>query len=89
MKENCITFTTDEGEQVDFFVLEQTVLGGTSYLLVTDGSDGDDECFLILKENLSTSDEDMATFEIVENEQELSAVAKIFDELLDDVDLEV
>ena len=88
MKENCITFTTDEGEQVDFFVLEQTVLGGTSYLLVTDGSD-DDECFLILKENLSTSDEDMATFEIVENEQELSAVAKIFDELLDDVDLEV
>lgn len=89
MIENCITFTTDEGEKVDFFVLEQTTLGGISYLLVTDGSDEDDGCFLILKENSCVGDENMATFEIVEDEQELKAVAKIFDELLDDVDLEV
>lgn len=89
MKENCITFTTDDGEQVDFFVLEQTVLAGVSYLLVTDGSEEDDGNFLILKENPCVDDESMATFEIVENEKELEAVVKIFDELLEDVDLEV
>lgn len=89
MAENCITFTTDDGEQVDFFVLEQTVLGGISYLLVTDEPGDGDGSFLILKETPCVDDESMTVLEIVENEKELEAVAKIFDELLDDVDLEV
>lgn len=88
MEDNCITFMTDDGKQVEFFVLEQTVLGGISYLLVTDKTE-DDGSFLILKENPCEDDENMAMFEIVENEKELEAVVKIFDELLDDVDLEV
>lgn len=35
------------------------------------------------------SDEEMAAFDIVEDENELEAVTKIFAELLEDVDLEV
>ena len=38
--EEKITLQTDEGESVDFFVLEETRLGGINYLLVTDEEDG-------------------------------------------------
>ena len=31
-----ITFIADDGEAVDFFVLEQTTVGGVNYILVTD-----------------------------------------------------
>ena len=29
-----VTFTPQEGEAVDFYILEQTMIGGVSYLLV-------------------------------------------------------
>lgn len=89
MTGDCITFTTDDGGQVDFRVIEQTVIGGNSYLLVTAESGEDAGCFLILKENTEETDAGMASFETVEDEQELKAVAGVFNELLDDVDLEV
>ena len=44
---------------------------------------------LILKENASDSEGEMAAFDIVEDDKELEAVMKIFEELLEDVDLEV
>ena len=31
-----ITFVPDGGDAVDFYVLEQTVIGGVNYILVTD-----------------------------------------------------
>ncbi len=90
MTNDSIVFTDEEGKEVVFYILEQTTLGGVSYLLVTDaGDDEDDGSFLILKENASDSDEEMAAFDIVEDENELEAVTKIFSELLEDVDLEV
>lgn len=90
MTNDSIVFTDEEGKEVVFYILEQTTLGGVSYLLVTDaGDDENDGSFLILKENASDSDEEMAAFDIVEDENELEAVTKIFSELLEDVDLEV
>ena len=44
-----ITFCPEDGEAVEFFVLEQTRLGGVDYILVTDSEDDDAEA-LILKE---------------------------------------
>ena len=44
---------------------------------------------LILKENALDSEGEMAAFDIVEDDKELEAVMKIFEELLEDVDLEV
>ena len=39
-----IPFVTEDGEEVEFYVLEQTTLNGFHYLLVEDGSaDADDE----------------------------------------------
>lgn len=90
-KDSSILFQTDEGEMVEFAVMEQTTLGGVNYLLVTE-QDEDEETFLILKESInsnSSGSDDMAEYLILEDEKELKLVAQVFNELLEDVDLEV
>lgn len=79
-----ITFVTQENENVDFFVLEQTKLSGNQYILVTDSEEDDGEA-LILKETENKNGE--VTYEIVDDEAELSAVALLFENLLEDVEL--
>jgi len=81
-----ITFCLEDGEAVDFFVLEQTRLGGMDYILVTDSTDDDGEA-LILKD-VSAPEDAEAIYEIVEDDNELDAVAAIFADMLDDVELE-
>lgn len=81
-----ITFTfEDTNETVDFFVLEQTKLNGATYLLVADNESDDAEC-LILKETESGNEQDNL-YDIVEDDNELTAVSKVFEELLEDVDI--
>lgn len=75
----------DSGESVDFFVLEQTRINGSNYILVTDSEEEDGEA-LILKD-LSEDGEQEAFYEIVEDDEELEAISKIFSQMLDDVDL--
>lgn len=83
-----ITFTFEgEDQAVEFFVLEQTKLGGVTYILVTDSEEDDAEC-LILKD-LSKVEEDASVYEVVEDDTELLAVSKVFEELLEDVDIEM
>ncbi len=86
-RNDSIVFEAEDGAEVEFEVLEQTTLGGVNYLFVVDRAD--DESFLILRENSGADTEEMAAYDIVEDEKELSAVIKIFDELLEDVNLEV
>ena len=72
MENDSIVFTDEDGNEVVFSVMEQTTLGGVNYLLVTeDGDDEDDGSFLILKENASDSEGEMAAFDIVEDDKEL------------------
>ena len=81
-----IKFTFAEGEEAaEFFVLEQTRIAGVDYILVTDSEEDDGEA-LILKD-LSADGEEEAVYEIVEDEEELIAVSKVFQEMLDDVDI--
>lgn len=81
-----ITFTLADDQIVEFYVLEQTVLGGISYILVTDSEDDEAEA-LILKD-LSKLGDDEALYEIVDDDDELEAVSKIFQEMLDDIEFE-
>lgn len=81
-----IKFQSEGMEEVEFFVLEQTKINGTSYILVTDSEEGDAEC-LILKDCAKAEDKD-SVYEIVEDDTELSAVSKVFEELLEDVEIE-
>ncbi|MBQ9927299.1 MAG: DUF1292 domain-containing protein [Lachnospiraceae bacterium] len=80
-----IAFTLEGGESAWFYVLEQTKLGGVRYILVTEEEEGDCDA-LILKE-LSDAKDAESVFEIVEDDTELSAVAAVFENLLDDVQL--
>ncbi len=83
-----IKFTfEDTKEVVEFFVLEQTRVSGQNYILVTDSEDDEAEC-LILKDTSAAEDAE-SLYEIVEDDIELSAVLKVFEELLEDVDIEL
>ena len=83
-----IKFTfEDTEEEVEFFVLEQTRISGKNYILVTDSEEDEAEC-LILKDTSAAEDTE-SVYEIVEDDVELSSVLKVFEELLEDVDIEM
>lgn len=80
-----IIFKPENEEPVEFYVLEQTKIGGCQYILVTEQEEGDGEA-LILKD-ISAQEEPEAVYEIVEDETELSAVAAVFENILEDIEL--
>lgn len=80
-----VTFTPEDGNAVDFYVLEQTRIGGFDYLLVTDSEKGDGEA-LILRD-VSRTEEEEAVYEIVDDDETLNAVAAVFENIMDDVDI--
>ena len=81
-----IKFMSEEMQETDFYVLEKTKVNGVSYILVTDSEEDDAEC-LILKDT-SAEDDKESVYEIVEDATELGAVLKIFEELLEDIEIE-
>ena len=83
-----IKFTDpDTGECLEFYVLEQTRINNRDYLLVTVDEGGDSDAFVL--KDLSEDTEKEAVYEIVEEEAELEAIAKVFSEMLEDVDIEL
>ena len=87
-----IPFVTEDGEEVEFYVLEQTTLNGFHYLLVEDGSaDADDDVVVYIMKGAAGSEdeEEMAAYEMVEDEEELISVSKVFEQLMEDTDFEV
>ena len=83
-----IKFAFGDGNGEDeFFVLEQTKINGATYILVTDSEEDDAEC-LILKET-GVEEQTDKMYEIVEDDTELLAVSKVFEELLEDVSIEM
>ncbi len=81
-----IKFMLDTQESVEFFVLEQTKLGGKQYILVTDAPEGDAEA-LNLRESPLSEGKSESIYEVVEDDTELSAVAAVFENLLDDTEI--
>lgn len=78
-----ITFQPEGEDLVEFFVLEQTRIGGFNYILVTDLEEGDGEA-LILKD-LSKDGEEESVYTIVSDDEELAAVAGVFENMMDDI----
>jgi hypothetical protein len=78
-----IVFTPEGEKPVEFYVLEQTRLGGIDYILVTDSETGDSEA-LILRDMSAPEDEE-AVYEIVTDDEELDAVAAVFENILEDI----
>ena len=80
-----ITFRPEGEETVEFYVLEQTRIGGHNYILVTDVEEGDGDA-LILKD-MSQDGEKESIYDVVSDDEELEAVSGVFADMLEDVDL--
>ncbi len=75
-----------EEETAEFYVLEQTRVAGVGYLLVTETEKEDGDAWIL--KDLSADGEADALYEIVEDDGELEAVSRIFEEMLEDVQIE-
>ena len=84
--EEQIVFETEDGE-VLFYVIEETRVNGTNYLLVTDSEEDEADCYIL--KDISLPEDREAVYEMVEDEEILAALQKIFAELLDDTDIEM
>lgn len=72
-----LTFVTDDNENVELYIIEETRANGVNYLLVTDSSDEEDtdaECY-ILKDTSSEADAD-AVYELLRTIQNLMQSAE-------------
>ena len=75
-----IVMITDSGESVDFYVLEETRINATGYLLVTDAPEGEDgECYIL--KDVSGQQDAEAIYEFVDG------VFRVFEQLLADADV--
>ncbi|MCI8887102.1 MAG: DUF1292 domain-containing protein [Hungatella sp.] len=88
-EDKMITLTTSEGEQVEFYVLEETKINGMNYLLVTDAGEEDDEGECYILKDKSRPEEEEAVYEFVEDDNEMDYLFKIFTELMEDVDVDI
>lgn len=82
-----LAFTLEDGSTQEFYVEEQTRIGGVSYLLVSD-SPGEEASAYILRD-VSRDEDPEACYEMVEDEEEAEAVFQVFSQMLEDVDLEI
>jgi len=87
-KNEKLIFTSEDGEEIEFYVLEETKISGRNYLLVADDNDSEEANALILVDT-SESDSAEAIYEVVEDEEQLTALSKVFTELMDDLDIEL
>lgn len=87
MSEKISMVIDDTNEEVEFFVVEQTRINSTNYLLVTE-NETDEEADAYILKDISADEDTDAVYEIVEDDEELEAVSRIFSEILDDIDIE-
>ena len=87
MEKVKFSFRDGTGED-EFFVLEETKINGAAYILVSDSRKTMTANALFLKE-VEEESQPESVYEIVEDETELAAVSKVFEELLEDVSIEM
>ena len=80
-----LVFQGKDGDSAEFYVLEQTRIGGHNYILVTDVEEGDGDA-LILKD-MAQDGEEESIYDVVSDDEELEAVSGVFADMLEDVDL--
>lgn len=89
MEENketkVVNFTTDNGEKIPFFVVEETKIAGENYLLVTDSEDDEADAYILREVSENTEE---SFYEMLEDDEKINAISKVFAELLDDVEFE-
>ena len=82
-KDSKILFLDDDGQEIEFNVIEQTTIAGQTYLLVEDCEA--ESVVLIMKE--VQLEDDYVSYEIVEDDKELDMISDIFNALLDGLEV--
>ena len=86
MKNDTVSFLSEDGENIKLSVLEETKINGISYILVTDSFEGEDgECYIM--KDISNGDSEDANYIFVEDENELDSIFEIFEKMMDDIDI--
>ena len=75
--DEMIILISEDGEELPCYILEETRVAGSK--------EGDGECHIL--KDVSDETDVEAVYEIVEDEKEQQYLAKIFNELLEDVDI--
>ena len=85
-------FIEESGEKVEFYVIEQVTINNATYLLVSENDDQDDsiiddglEVYVLKQKQIEGED---IVYEMVESDEELTFVYKIFAEKLDEYELD-
>ena len=86
-----VEFETEDGQKILMSVIEETTIAGVDYILVS--SDFDDESeegeIEVLPLKLIKEEGEIASYETIEDEEELAAVSEVFDKLLSEDDIEL
>ena len=75
----------DGGGTVEFYIVDQTRISGVNYLLVADSLDEDGTALIL--EVKAPEEASESVYEIVEDEEKLAAIAKVFEESIGDITL--
>jgi len=95
--ESSFIMTDEEGNEVEFFIVDEIEDNGVTYLLLTDSAFDEDEDVaddeedeseaIILKEVPGEGDE--AVYEVIEDDAEFERIAEIFAQRSEDYDIEL
>ncbi len=89
MEFEVVTMTDENGQEVEFSIIDNVASGGERYLLVveTELMDDDETDAVILKEvSINTDD---VTYELVEDDAEFDRVADLFAQKGEDYEVEI
>ena len=84
-----IPFYTEDGEEIELAILEQTRINGINYLMVSPVEEEGEDIYAFLLKESGSGDSSESTYEEVLDEEEMLSVSKIFEQLMEDIDFEV
>ena len=62
-------------------------MNGTNYLLVTDSQDDEADAYIL--KDISEDEDEVANYVMVEDDVELEALSRVFQEMLDDTEIDL
>lgn len=81
-----IRFQSEDGKTEEFYVEEQTRIGGISYLLVSDSREEEASAYIL--KDISEDTDPEACYVMVEDDEECNAVFQVFEQMMEDIDFE-
>ncbi len=85
MDEIKLVFTGEDGEEEEFYVIDETKVNDVNYLLVCESMEDETDAYIL--KDISSPEDEESVYRFVEDDVELEAVADIFAQLLEDEDL--